>query len=231
MEQNHGGMTVTPSISYGDDGQEFVDYGNADVFDHTRNLNAINDFNQNQEDMFSTNEALGETSHSMENEVYLEEQEEVEEYETQELSQTEQMALQESVGGPESYAHMTAWASTVLPPEIVESFNELVDSGDLAEIETVVQALYQRYLESGGDQMEFDIEQPQEVRQPQGVSSDFVDSIHETYGDAYPQLMEWSRNNLSNEQIDLYDHVMEVGTKQQVLDSVNALFQYAQQSQ
>lgn len=50
------------------------------------------------------------------------------------------------VGGAEQFAQMQQWASVTLEPRVLQQFNEVMDSGNLAQIDMVVRGLHAQYL-------------------------------------------------------------------------------------
>jgi len=59
-------------------------------------------------------------------------------------------SIRNSVGGQENYEAMIDWASSSLPPEEIESFDNLVSSGTKEAANMAVKGLYARYLNEGG---------------------------------------------------------------------------------
>ena len=95
-------------------------------------------------------------------------------------------------------------------------------TGDYEQMNQVVLALYESYLQNGGQNYAPAVDDSQPDQQ-------FIDNIMDEFGaDNYANLMEWSKNNLTPEQISHYDQVMESGSRQEIIESVNALYNYQQ---
>ena len=66
------------------------------------------------------------------------------------LSQDQVDAVTNSVGGVEAYQSLVQWAQDNWDPAQVESFDRVMDSGDINNIMFAVQALYYNYTDSMG---------------------------------------------------------------------------------
>jgi|TARA_R100000084_G_scaffold38793_3_gene15572 hypothetical protein len=68
----------------------------------------------------------------------------------QATSEAEIAEITNSVGGQENYDAMIEWASSSLPQEEIESFDNLVSTGTKDAANMAVKGLYARYLNEGG---------------------------------------------------------------------------------
>ena len=68
------------------------------------------------------------------------------------LSQDQVNAVTNSVGGVEAYQSLVQWAQDNWDPAQVESFDRVMDSGDINNIMFAVQALYYNYTDSMGSE-------------------------------------------------------------------------------
>ena len=68
------------------------------------------------------------------------------------LSQDQVDAVTNSVGGVEAYQSLVQWAQDNWDPAQVESFDRVMDSGDINNIMFAVQALYYNYTDSMGSE-------------------------------------------------------------------------------
>jgi hypothetical protein len=59
-------------------------------------------------------------------------------------------SVYQSVGGQQNYQQMVSWASENLPPEEIDAFDALVESGNQASIQMAVRGLYARYSSAAG---------------------------------------------------------------------------------
>ena len=71
---------------------------------------------------------------------------------TQDLSQDQVDAITSSVGGPQAYQSLVQWAQENWDPAMVESFDRVMDSGDVNNIMFAVQSLYSNYTDSMGSE-------------------------------------------------------------------------------
>lgn len=55
-----------------------------------------------------------------------------------------------SVGGQQSYEQMTEWAANNLPPEEIDAFDQIIESGSQAAVQMAVRGLYARFTASQG---------------------------------------------------------------------------------
>tara|TARA_S200002703_G_C3727164_1_gene223431 strand:- start:52 stop:783 length:732 start_codon:yes stop_codon:yes gene_type:complete len=71
---------------------------------------------------------------------------------TQDLSQDQVDSITSSVGGPQAYQSLVQWAQENWEPAMVESFDRVMDSGDVNNIMFAVQSLYSNYTDSMGSE-------------------------------------------------------------------------------
>lgn len=120
------------------------------------------------------------------------------EYESMPLAETDIEELQGIVGGSEEYRNLIAWAAENISEENIADYDRIMDSGDAAAIESAVRWLYSQYLDKAGDEED---------------SDSFVEQTYQAVGghENYAAMMEWAKENLSDEAIAEYDTVMETG--------------------
>jgi len=70
--------------------------------------------------------------------------------EVPDLSETDIRKITDSVGGQDQYDAMTEWASSNLDPKVIESFDNLLDSGDPGSIQLAVNGLKAQFEEATG---------------------------------------------------------------------------------
>ena len=71
---------------------------------------------------------------------------------TPDLTQEQVNAVTNSVGGPQAYQALVQWAQENWDPAMVESFDRVMDSGDVNNIMFAVQSLYSNYTDSMGSE-------------------------------------------------------------------------------
>ena len=70
--------------------------------------------------------------------------------ETPDLSPSEVNVIQNSVGGEQAYANLVGWAAENLPPNYVEAFDNVVESGNMQAIQLAVAGLQREYENAVG---------------------------------------------------------------------------------
>lgn len=70
--------------------------------------------------------------------------------EVADLSQAEVNVIQNSVGGEAAYANLVNWAADNLPPDYVQAFDSVVESGNVQAIQIAVAGLRSEYENSVG---------------------------------------------------------------------------------
>ena len=68
----------------------------------------------------------------------------------QDLSPEQVNTIYNAVGGEEAYNALTSWASDALPPEAVDAYNNVVNSGDPATIQLMLAGIRAAYDEANG---------------------------------------------------------------------------------
>ena len=67
-----------------------------------------------------------------------------------EMSGEEISAVYEAVGGQEEYGALTSWAAENLNDGEIDTYDAMIESGDMGQISFALQALYYRYTEAMG---------------------------------------------------------------------------------
>ena len=70
--------------------------------------------------------------------------------ESRDLTQTEVNSIYKSVGGEEQYGQMTSWAQANLPESQVKAFDEIIESGNLDQINLAIKGLNSQYVDAVG---------------------------------------------------------------------------------
>ena len=68
------------------------------------------------------------------------------------LSENQVSEIQNRVGGSDNYTQMMAWAVDTLPPQEVEAFDKIIDSGDMTQIAMAVDAVAKRFADANGQE-------------------------------------------------------------------------------
>ena len=66
------------------------------------------------------------------------------------LSQAELSSVYQAVGGEEQYGELINWAQDNFTEAEIEAYDQVVDSGNIAQINLALQALYYRYTDAMG---------------------------------------------------------------------------------
>ena len=67
-----------------------------------------------------------------------------------EMSGEEISSVYEAVGGQEEYGALTSWAAENLDDSEIDTYDAMIESGDMGQISFALQALYYRYTEAMG---------------------------------------------------------------------------------
>lgn len=71
---------------------------------------------------------------------------------TRDLSEGELAAVYNAVGGEEQYGNLISWAQDNFSEQEIAAYDSVVDSGNIAQINLALQALYYRYTDSMGQE-------------------------------------------------------------------------------
>jgi len=66
------------------------------------------------------------------------------------VAEAQVSSVYQSVGGQQNYQQMVNWAAENLPPDEVDAFDALIESGNQASIQMAVRGLYARYSSAAG---------------------------------------------------------------------------------
>jgi hypothetical protein len=139
---------------------------------------------------------------------YIDPDEYGEQFQETELTENDQDYLQDIVGGSEAYQELIAWAAGVLSPDDIQTYDQIMQSGVVGDMEEAVRWLYEQY--SNYDHSS-------------DTSSDsVVDAVYDAIPN-YDEIIEWASQNLSDLAIQEYDNVMESGDDDLIYQYVNNL--------
>ena len=68
------------------------------------------------------------------------------------FTDAEVATIQGDVGGPEAYDNIMSWAQESLPPEFIESYNNLVDKGDPSTVRLALAGLQAAFIDNNGSE-------------------------------------------------------------------------------
>jgi hypothetical protein len=146
---------------------------------------------------------------------YIDPDEYGEQFQEMELTENDQEYLQDIVGGSEAYQELISWAANVLSPDDIQAYDQIMQSGDVGDMEEAVRWLYEQY--SNYDPST-------------DTSSDsVVDAVYDAIPN-YDEIIEWASQNLSDLAIQEYDSVMESGDDDLVYQYVNNLVELYNES-
>ena len=228
------GITVTPTIVTNPDGSESVSYDEANIVSTDGRQRAIAQFQYEQENYISEN-SKGERQHAFDfGEVpddYL--------YEpptptTQgvPLPDTDIQYVMEQNGGAEQFSEVMAWSKSNLPKDLIQSFNEIMNTSDMEQILDATKTLSNLYHQHSGQPLGQD--EPQQRRAP--VEEDFFPTDEqvdeqEQFAQAmyakiggeknFQTLLGWAGKNLTSTSVDIFDDIMngnDYHAKEQAID-------------
>ena len=84
--------------------------------------------------------------------AYLNSQQQVPQ--TADFSDAEVATIHNDVGGTEAYGQIMSWAQDALAPELIQSYNSLVDKGDTLQVRLALAGLQAAYNDSNGSEGE-----------------------------------------------------------------------------
>ena len=140
-------------------------------------------------------------------------------FDEMEISENDQEYLQDIVGGSDAYNEIIAWAASALDPDDIANYDQIMESGDIGEMEEAVRWLYEQF--SNADLSD-------------DYSSNDEDSFVEQVYDVIPNyddVTAWAYENLSEEAIAEFNSVIENGGTElqaQYIDNLVALYNEAE---
>ena len=123
---------------YEEDGEEFDDGGLYDILDAYRETGEI------------TDEAIEAINNMSPADVFALMADREAGAQGREMSGEEISAVYQSVGGEQEYGALTSWAAENLSDNEIDTYDAMIESGDLGQISFALQALYYRYTEAMG---------------------------------------------------------------------------------
>lgn len=147
---------------------------------------------------------------------YIDPDEYGEQFEQMELTENDQEYLQDIVGGSDAYQELIFWAANALNPDDIQTYDQIMASGDVGDMEEAVRWLCDQY--SNYDHS----------------SDTSSDSVVNAVFDAIPnydEIIEWASRSLSDQAIAEYDSVMESGDDELVYQYVNQLLELYNESE
>jgi hypothetical protein len=146
---------------------------------------------------------------------YIDPDEYGEQFQETELTENDQEYLQDIVGGSEAYQGLIAWAAGVLSPDDIHAYDQIMQSGDVADMEEAIRWLYEQY--SNYD------------HSTDTSSDSVVDAVYDAIPN-YGDILEWASQNLSDLAIQEYDSVMDSGDYDLIYQYVNNLVELYNES-
>ena len=113
-------------------------------------VNATQEWYENGELSQETFDALAGMDSSDLINAYLKSQDGVSQSQQTEIGEQDISSIQQIAGGADQYQNLMAWAGENLPANYVESFDALVDSGNVPAIQLAVSGLLASYTEANG---------------------------------------------------------------------------------
>ena len=125
-------------VEYEEGDEEFDDGGLYDILDAYRETGEI------------TDEAIEAINNMSPADVFALMADQETEPQGREMSGEEISAVYQAVGGEQEYGALTAWASENLSDNEIDTYDAMIESGDMGQISFALQALYYRYTEAMG---------------------------------------------------------------------------------
>jgi hypothetical protein len=236
--------TITPSISYDEQGREIVSYDNAYIDDGNYREYVRENFNRDnswQDDLYYETPD-GQIHHrygDLDGEIYQRyEQDYVDDVDADDflryhtdITPEDAATLREICGGDVEYDQMLEWASRQTNQEFMDWFDDVMTSGDIVAMEEAIRDLYEdwsvrRYEDDGQDYVGFndyddsydeDEYAPTEI----DVTPDFLQAVGDNYPD-YLDATAWAAQFLDEDVISRFDSIIDYGS---LADKANAIDQ------
>jgi len=125
-------------VEYEEDGEEFDDGGLYGILDAYRETGEI------------TDEAIEAINNMSPADVFALMADQEAGAQGREMSGEEISAVYQAVGGEQEYGALTSWASENLSDNEIDTYDAMIESGDMGQISFALQALYYRYTEAMG---------------------------------------------------------------------------------
>lgn len=238
--------TVTPNISYGADGQEFVDYDNGFVDSSNYRQQVREAFNRDNslaDNLYyeRPDGSIGHRYADLDGDVYQTyEQDFVEDLDAEEylagadITHEDAEYLTSLVGGEQAYEDMLLWAAMNMPQSFQDGFDAVLHSSDVGDIQEVIEALYEAWTNNRTDDDEYivydnsydedeaddDDYTPQEI----DVTPEFLQAIEDNYPD-YLSATEWAAQFLDDSDITQFDAIIDYGSLQQKAEAIDQLME------
>lgn len=123
---------------YEEDGEEFDDGGLYDILDTYYETGEI------------TDEAIEAINNMSPTDVFALMADQQSAPQGREMSGEEISAVYQAVGGEQEYGALTSWAAENLNDNEIDTYDAMIESGDMGQISFALQALYYRYTEAMG---------------------------------------------------------------------------------
>ena len=120
-------------VEYEEDGEEFDDGGLYGILDAYRETGEI------------TDEAIEAINNMSPADVFALMADQEAGAQGREMSGEEISAVYQAVGGEQEYGALTSWASENLSDNEIDTYDAMIESGDMGQISFALQALYYRY--------------------------------------------------------------------------------------
>jgi hypothetical protein len=125
-------------VEYEEDGEEFDDGGLYGILNAYRETGEI------------TDEAIEAINNMSPADVFALMADQEAGAQGREMSGEEISAVYQAVGGEQEYGALTSWASENLSDNEIDTYDAMIESGDMGQISFALQALYYRYTEAMG---------------------------------------------------------------------------------
>lgn len=138
LQQKLGSQSDEEEGEYEEDGEEFDDGGLYDILDTYYETGEI------------TDEAIEAINNMSPTDVFALMADQQSAPQGREMSGEEISAVYQSVGGEQEYGALTSWAAENLNDNEIDTYDAMIESGDMGQISFALQALYYRYTEAMG---------------------------------------------------------------------------------
>jgi hypothetical protein len=211
--------TFTPSIVVDPDtGEEIVSYDEG-IFDSGEGRNAAIAHHMQSHQAQYVTDANGRVHHEWSDldperyqqyeQDYVDPDEYSKHYQQLPVTEEDQQYLHDIVGGTDAYEDLLVWASRALDQDDINAYDQIMDSGDIGEMEAAIRWLYDQFTNAASDD-EAD------------VSDEFTSTVLEAVPN-YQEIIDWGSENLSPEMIEEYNDAMDNGSDELRTAYINKL--------
>ena len=106
--------------------------------------------------------------------------------ESRDLSESEMNAVYQAVGGQDQYGNLISWAQENFSEAEINAYDSVIESGDIAQINLALQALYYRYTDAVGQDGNLLQGKPAEAQSGFRSQAELIQAMNDSRYDSDP---------------------------------------------